>query len=95
LIVFGEPWNLSESDLHSFLSLASPLNIPQDFAIRSTSTHLSKIFFTCTLRFFSSALLEDAVGADALDVDATALADVLAAVLARFAGGGVASSSSS
>jgi hypothetical protein len=48
----------------------------------------------CILRFFSSALLDDALGA-ALDAEGPAEALVPALVLARFADGGAASSSSS
>lgn len=47
--------------------------------------HRSKIFFTCILRFFSSALIDAAVGPGA-DVDPTGACAVLL-VRARLAGG--------
>jgi hypothetical protein len=57
------------------------------------ASYLSKIFLSCNFRFFSSALLEEAVGADADEEDEASAG--AADFLARFAGGGCAANSSS
>jgi hypothetical protein len=55
--------------------------------------YLSKIFFSCIFRFFSSALLDEAAAADEEDEASAGVA--IDATLGRFAGGAWADSSSS
>ena len=64
LIVLGDPWNLTLSDLHSFFSLRVDDGKPERGGIRHGNwAYRSNIFLTCILDFFSSALDGPAMGA--------------------------------
>src|ERR1700722_2853253 len=92
LIVLREPWNLTASDLHSFLSLSRRGVSGKTERNWQATTDLSKIFLSCALCFFSSAFVDEVDG----PAGDGAIAPVrFAAVLARLAGGGRDDNSSS
>ena len=87
LIVLGAPWNFMASLLHSFFSLPKAVHMIRRVR-KAIEAYRSKIFFSCSLRFLSSAFALPDAAVAGVEEEASAGAEASFVFRARFAGGG-------